>query len=356
MLGSDPIGGGGHADIFSARYDEQLVALKRFRTFCIPKERAKFHRSFLKEALLWRQLKHDHILQLIGIDEDSFRPLPCMVSAWMPNGTIVDYVSTLLDPVTAIEDINELLRQVISGIAYLHGEDIVHGDLKGANVLIGENKQVRLSDFGLADLIDMLNGDSTTGRGSARWMAPELHFPEQFMLTFRRTTSSDMYAFGFVCLEVFSGHVPFHWIRQDSNIVLRVVQGERPPRPTRDECHGREMPDDMWNLITSCWEHYPEHRPCASTVDAALSAARNQSIALRPSSAPVPAMPVGDTLDQDTVHTSCCDITFDDERFARHIADHHKQSSAAGLPEVQGTMTSADPLKPAHKSRNKKNR
>ena len=85
-----------------------------------------------------------------------------------------------------------------------------HSWILQANILIDEHKQVRLGDFGLADLVDLYDGESTAGRGSVRWMAPELHGPERFGLTFRRTPVSDVYAFACTCIEVIPV-VPIAW-------------------------------------------------------------------------------------------------------------------------------------------------
>ena len=123
-----------------------------------------------------------------------------------------------------------------TGLEYLHGRNIVHGDLKGvsdhiwcevgsdldrvkANVLIDSRCSVRLADFGLAMIIDESTVGSTTGgyelRGTTRWMAPEMLFPEKFGYTGKDclkrlpSTGTDIYALGMVVLEV---PMPKEWL------------------------------------------------------------------------------------------------------------------------------------------------
>jgi serine/threonine protein kinase len=88
---------------------------------------------------------------------------------------------------------------------------VVHGDLRGNNILISDDYRAVLSDFGLATTIQEGDADTTAGAlvssshraGSLRWFAPELISPEQFgCQKFMRTRATDVYAFACVCLEV----------------------------------------------------------------------------------------------------------------------------------------------------------
>ncbi|KAF9780835.1 kinase-like domain-containing protein [Thelephora terrestris] len=101
----------------------------------------KVTRRFCKESITWRFLCHPNVLPLLGatMSEGRF----AMVSEWMPNGDINQFVK-------ARKDVNrfELLRGVAEGLVYMHEQGTAHGDLKGANILIDENGRARLADFG----------------------------------------------------------------------------------------------------------------------------------------------------------------------------------------------------------------
>lgn len=107
------------------------------------------------------------------------------------------------------------------GIHYLHSQNIVHGDIKGVwkfstylltlsnlysqsqgNILIDESGQPRLADFGLTIFADGTRHNTTDQGGTLRWMAPELLYPIPGIECYKRTTASDVYAYGCLCIEV----------------------------------------------------------------------------------------------------------------------------------------------------------
>ncbi|THH28969.1 hypothetical protein EUX98_g5212 [Antrodiella citrinella] len=109
--------------------------------------------------------------------------------------------------------VHEWLRQSARGLAFLHEQDIVHGDIHAGNILIDDAGQVRLTDFGLFLLSEGTahSYDSIHGGGADQWKAPELIDPEMFGLgpNKRQTFASDVYAFGCACVELYIGGPPF---------------------------------------------------------------------------------------------------------------------------------------------------
>ncbi|KAG6811443.1 hypothetical protein H0H92_007360 [Tricholoma furcatifolium] len=99
-----------------------------------------------------------------------------------------------------------LAVDVASGLWYLHENDIIHGDLKGPNILIDDAGQARLADFGISGVSDSniiaWTSQSSGGSqgGSVRWQAPEL-FDVQNDAGVKNSTSSDVYAWGCVAYE-----------------------------------------------------------------------------------------------------------------------------------------------------------
>ncbi|KAJ7255747.1 kinase-like domain-containing protein, partial [Mycena rebaudengoi] len=154
---------------------------------------------FCREAHIWQHLRHSYILPMIGIDRDSFSPSLCMVSSWMENGRVLRYLD---DHRRA--NVDRLLSEIAQGLEYLHSRNIVHGDLRGANILISGNRSACLADFGLTSWSNATAATHSSNRaGTVHWMAPELIAPDRFgHHKFSRTSASDIYAFGCVCLEV----------------------------------------------------------------------------------------------------------------------------------------------------------
>ncbi|KAJ7231357.1 kinase-like domain-containing protein [Mycena rebaudengoi] len=188
--------GGGFGDIYRALYEGRTVALKQMRSFYRGSDLRRIRSKFCREALIWQQFEHPYILPMLGLDRESFSPSICMVSPWMENGTVLKYLED-----HGRQDVDRLLWEVAQGLEYLHSRNVVHGDLRGANILITQEWSACLADFGLTSFTEATL--TTTRRaGTTRWMAPELIDPERFGIQFRRTKASDVYAFACVCLEV----------------------------------------------------------------------------------------------------------------------------------------------------------
>ncbi|KAJ7061022.1 kinase-like domain-containing protein [Mycena amicta] len=119
---------------------------------------------------------------------------------------------------------------------------------------------------------------TSTRAGCIYWMAPELIDPERFGLMgkFVRTPASDVYAFGCVCFELYTGRPPFARLPEPTAL-LKVVNGERAKRSQAFEL---TFSDDLWDCITSYWAENPASRPPIQDVV--------QEMAWPPTDAPFP--------------------------------------------------------------------
>ncbi|KAF7336032.1 Kinase-like protein [Mycena sanguinolenta] len=249
-----PTFGGGFGDVYQASYQGKMVALKRIRVFTADSTPRRTRLQLYKEALVWQGLRHHFILPLLGIDHLTFAPSFCMVSPWMKSGTVLRYLRNY-----GRGDVNRLLLEIAQGLDYLHSMNVVHGDLRGNNILISDDGNACLSDFGLATTID--DADSTLGftstsnrAGSVRWFAPELIEPTRFGCPkFIRTKASDVYAYACVCLELYTGNPPFSTL-PDVAAMFRIIGGERPEQPP-------SISAAVWQLVTSAWAEAFRARP-----------------------------------------------------------------------------------------------
>ncbi|KAF8183723.1 kinase-like domain-containing protein [Mycena galopus ATCC 62051] len=251
-----PSFGGGFGDIYRALYGDQCVALKRMRHFLRGSDLRRIRLKFCREALLWKELHHPHILPFLGIDRDSFPSSFCMVSPWMEHGTVMHYLKT-----HGHANVNKLLYEIAQGLEYLHSHNIVHGDLRGANILIKEDWSACLADFGLSILSDVTSMTSSNRGGNPHWMAPELLDPARFGSKFIRAPANDVYAFGCVCFELYTGRPPFAGM-SDPAALLMVLDGARPERPLGPPA----MSDILWKHITEFWAESPTARPSTQLV------------------------------------------------------------------------------------------
>ncbi|KAJ7663064.1 kinase-like domain-containing protein [Mycena polygramma] len=243
---------GGFGDIYKAVYAETPVALKCMRTHLRGNELRQMRQKFYQEALVWRYLQHRFILPLFGVDVETFSPFPCMVTPWMKHGTVLECLDEY-----GRGNVDKFLCEIAQGLQYLHAQKIIHGDLRGANILVTDDWSACLADFGLAQFSVVTSTVSSLNRGGTlRWMAPELLNPGDFGLQFNRTIATDIYAFGCTCLELYTGRPPFHGL-SDGAVIHQVIAGERPAQPTGD----RAMSDVLWEHINQYWTQDPAARP-----------------------------------------------------------------------------------------------
>ncbi|KAK7677083.1 hypothetical protein QCA50_019981 [Cerrena zonata] len=257
---------GGFADIFIAKWNQQSVALKRLRIFKSTHNDSSVREAFYREAIVWRQLEHRFILPFYGIDNETFSNAPTMVSPLILGGNVHKAMLTL-----SPNDIpyNRWLLEISQGLEYLHDQDIVHGDVRGANILIDSQGHVKMADFGLA----FFSGASTVSfgpnaGGATRWLAPELLEVEDKVRL--PTYACDVFSFGRVCIELYTRQKPFPDIILDIQVTPHVIRGGCPVRPSCET--GQEMSEELWELAQSCWSKEPTHRPTISQVVQNLSA------------------------------------------------------------------------------------
>ncbi|KAF9645203.1 kinase-like protein [Thelephora ganbajun] len=250
---------GGSADVCNGEYLGFPVAIKRLR---INEGDPGFDRIFkrlCREIVCWKHLSHPNILPLLGVSVSADPQYFHILTEWMSNGNVIRYVRYNPEANRL-----KLLSEVTSGVTYLHELRIVHGDLKGANILVDNTGTARITDFGLMTMADMstfiLSETTVSPGGTVRWMSPELLDPTQFGSNGRLTCESDCYALGMVIYEVLTGLPPFYHMRAYSPVAA-VLRGERPEKPLDAELLG--FSDTLWELVQSCWSESSSTRPTA---------------------------------------------------------------------------------------------
>ncbi|KAI9206322.1 uncharacterized protein BJ171DRAFT_566676 [Polychytrium aggregatum] len=250
----EPIAEGGFGKVYSASYYGREVAVKQLLCDASAMERRNLH----QEIEVWHSLKHDNILPLLGACDTVTKPF--MVSPFMKNGTLRRFVARVDSPVPLKEKLR-IVRQVASGMSYLHGKNIVHGDLKPANVLLDSDYRAVISDFGMsyvkhASSSSKRIGDAKNAGGTLHYMAPEMIDENDPHGSSKET---DVYAFGLLLCEVFNnGRL---WMTGDGKqrmrdeiVRLHIQNGRRP----RNLCN---IPGELWELIKECWHQAPSQRP-----------------------------------------------------------------------------------------------
>lgn len=157
--------------------------------------------KFLAQATLQTHLRHPHIVQVL--DSGMAGDTAFLIMDYAPGGTLRQRhpKGTRLP----LDTVMHYVRQVASGLQYIHLRQLIHRDIKPHNMLLGPNNEVMLSDFGIAIVSQSLNPTSPIFHdfeGTVLYTAPE-------QLQGKPRRSSDLYALGVVVYEWLCGQWPF---------------------------------------------------------------------------------------------------------------------------------------------------
>ncbi|KAF9259045.1 kinase-like protein [Marasmius fiardii PR-910] len=261
-------GAGGHADVYKGVFESKSVCLKVLKVYIADGEekRNKDLREFYKETLLWTELNHSNLLPFLGINTTLIPGKLALVAPWMANGEVTKFLK-----VNPSHDRLKVISQIAAGIMYLHSRNLVHGDIKGANVLVDEQGQCYLADFGLATAAMtstlLSTATNSAGKGTARWMAPELFTFEEIPKPDIIKLARDIYAYACTVYEIVAEKIPFAHLKHDPQVMFQVLSGKRPGRPTDTAW----CPNNIWALVEQCWAQESSLRPTASVIQEFLS-------------------------------------------------------------------------------------
>lgn len=160
-----------------------------------------------REIGLLRDLQHPNIVQYLGCSSSNDH-LNIFLE-YVPGGS----VQTMLNSYGALREplIRSFVRQIVTGLAYLHGREIIHRDIKGANILVDNKGGIKISDFGISKKMEasnLLGGPGNNKnrpslQGSVYWMAPEVVKQTSY------TRKADIWSLGCLVVEMMTGTHPF---------------------------------------------------------------------------------------------------------------------------------------------------
>ena len=196
----DPLGRGGFAEVYRARQHAVLrdVAIKIY----LPKyaNSPEFIRRFESEAQVVARLEHPHIVPLYDYWREPDRAY--IVMRYMRGGSLRDLMEQ--DGIMGTDVTSKVLEQVGSALTFAHRNGVVHRDIKADNILLDEDGNAYLSDFGIARELggEALDSDGSLV-GTPAYLAPEQIRGDD------AGPQSDVYAFGIMLYEMLSGSRPF---------------------------------------------------------------------------------------------------------------------------------------------------
>ncbi len=212
---------GGMGAVYRAvREDDQFrkqVAIKVIpRVLAGPEAVARFR----SERQILANLEHPGIARLL--DGGTSEGVPYLVMEYVEGVPITQYVRAHALPIPGRL---RLMQSVCAAVTYAHRNLVIHRDLKPANILITEDGEVRLLDFGIAKLADPALADAPLT--SSMIMTPEYASPEQVRGE-RVSTATDVYSLGVVLYEVLTGERPYRVTSSSLHDLERQVRDTEP--------------------------------------------------------------------------------------------------------------------------------
>ncbi|KAG0318869.1 hypothetical protein BGZ99_005385 [Dissophora globulifera] len=229
----EKIGHGGQAEVFKVKVGLDDMVLKKFLD--------PTHEDSKREVAIIKQLHNRYIVQFHQVHQDM------LMMEYLEGGSLLDAI--LGGSIADWETKTRIAKQASLGLAYLHSLDIIHCDIKSANIVLTKHMDAKICDFGRARTVGQ-----TGGGGTLPWMAPELFLdPPEYSL------KSDVYALGMVMWEMASGCTqPYKDHTQD--LMIDCIQnGFTEEVPV-------ETPEAYAACIQECWHHKPEDRPAALNI------------------------------------------------------------------------------------------
>ncbi|KAH8295142.1 hypothetical protein KR018_007713, partial [Drosophila ironensis] len=238
------LGRGTYGEVHKAQWNGMEIAVKSFKITADPK-------SF-REVELLSQVTHDNIIQMYGVS--SHLNTYYLLMEYMDGGSLSDFLrADKLEHPYNLAHAYSWSLQIAKGLDYLHGRKpkaVIHRDVKPSNSLLSQRgRTLKLCDFGTVRNLSLA---MSTAKGTPLYMAPEVIDSGNY------TEKCDVYSWSICTWEIMSRKRPFS-DNTNTNGRSRSSVGGR--RPLFDDDFYLDCPDNIKDLIRSCWDQDPKKRP-----------------------------------------------------------------------------------------------
>ncbi|KAL5857226.1 hypothetical protein ACOSQ3_004684 [Xanthoceras sorbifolium] len=198
-----------------------------------------------QEISLLSRFEHENIVRYLGTDKDE--KMLYIFLELVTKGSLANLYQkyNLRD-----SQVSAYTRQILNGLKYLHDQNVVHRDIKCANILVDASGSVKLADFGLAKATK--TNDVKSCKGTAFWMAPEV----VNLKNHGYGLAADIWSLGCSVLEMLTRRPPYSHL-EGMQALFKIGKGEPPPVPNM-------LSGDAQDFILKCIQVNPSDRPTAA--------------------------------------------------------------------------------------------
>ncbi|CAH9125627.1 unnamed protein product [Cuscuta epithymum] len=241
----DFLGSGSFGTVYEGYTDDGLFfAVKEVSLLATGNHGQQSIYQLEQEISLLSQFQHENIVRYLGTDKGNSK-----LYIFLELVTKGSLASLYHKYQLRNTQVSVYTRQILSGLHYLHSRNVIHRDIKCANILVDVNGSVKLADFGLAKATKL--NDIKSCKGTAFWMAPEV--------VNRKNNgyglAADIWSLGCTVLEMLTGQVPYSNL-EGMQALFRIGKGERPRIPD-------SLSRDAQDFIVKCLQVNPTDRPTA---------------------------------------------------------------------------------------------
>ncbi|RIA91521.1 kinase-like domain-containing protein [Glomus cerebriforme] len=243
---------GGFSKIYRATWNYRTVVLKKLNNSknITPKELNELKIFYNYRTIRWSC--DNRVCSYFGITQDPNTQDFMIIMPYYSSGDLIHYINNDFYNIGWNVKLNNL-SQIIDGLCDIHHIDIIHRDFHSGNIFF-DNRKAIIGDLGISkSATESTDDENNENYGIIPYIAPEIFQGQKY------TKASDIYSFGMIMWEFMTGRRPFWDEVHDIELIIKIIDGLRPPIATN-------APKGYIELMKECWHFDPNKRPTAHNV------------------------------------------------------------------------------------------
>ena len=193
-----------------------------------------------------------NVSEYYGMTQDPVTKDMMIIMPYYSSGDLIHYITNHFYDVIWNKKLVDLL-DIIAGLIQIHNVNIVHRDLHSGNIFLKQKNYTVIGDLGISKSATESTDDNNENYGIIPYMAPEIFHG------YNNTAASDIYSFGMIMWELMTGRRPFWDQNHDTELIIEICDGLRPPIVTN-------APEGYIELMKECWHSDPNKRPTGNVI------------------------------------------------------------------------------------------